>query len=196
MGRKGTSPLVGYNTNVRHRGQVYHIQTEDSGVNRPHIMTHLFADGGRIIASEKTSYEEQLGGPGLRDRVKELMRAQHKKMFIALRDGLFDEKLGMSKKGKAADIPLEVDTSEIETEVFDMSTLDSAADRMQQQSKVMEGARAEPKPPAEQVPRYTSTRPATETGTSSIFGEGLVDEKPLDEVILNYLAEDLDPSTE
>ena len=44
------SPLPGYNTNVRHKGKLYHIQTEDSGINHPHIITHLFADGGRISA--------------------------------------------------------------------------------------------------------------------------------------------------
>ena len=53
---------MGYNTNVRHKGKLYHIQTEDSGVKRPHVITQLFADGGRIIASEKTSYEEHVEG--------------------------------------------------------------------------------------------------------------------------------------
>ena len=52
------SPLLGYNTNVRHLGKLYHIQTEDSGVRHPHVITHLFADGGRIIASKKTTYAE------------------------------------------------------------------------------------------------------------------------------------------
>ena len=51
---------MGYNTNVRHKGKLYHIQTEDAGVKRPHVITQLFADGGRILASEKPSYEEHL----------------------------------------------------------------------------------------------------------------------------------------
>ena len=45
------APLLGYNTNVRHKGKLFHIQTEDSGIGHPHIITHLFADGGRIVAS-------------------------------------------------------------------------------------------------------------------------------------------------
>src|SRR5262245_43183162 len=89
--RQGPSPLVGYNTNVRHKGKFYHIQTEDSGVNHPHVITHLFADGGRIIASRKTGYAEHLGAKDLQGVVKKLMQDQHKAMFIELRDCVYDE---------------------------------------------------------------------------------------------------------
>lgn len=85
------SPLVGYNTNVRHHGKVFHIQTEDSGLTHGHIFTHLFADGGRIIATKKTTYAQHIGTDRYPGVVKKLMQAQHKAMFIALRDGLFDE---------------------------------------------------------------------------------------------------------
>mgnify|MGYP003444577160 CR=1 FL=1 len=87
----GPSPLVGYNTNVRHKGKLYHIQTEDSGVNHPHVITHLFADGGRIIASRKTGYSEHLGAKDLQSIVKKLMQEQHKAMFIELRDCVYDD---------------------------------------------------------------------------------------------------------
>jgi hypothetical protein len=87
----GPSPLVGYNTNVRHKGKLYHIQTEDSGVNHPHVITHLFADGGRIIASRKTGYSAHLGAKDLQSIVKKLMQEQHKSMFIELRDCVYDE---------------------------------------------------------------------------------------------------------
>ncbi len=46
---KAPSPLLGYNTNVRHKGRVFHIQTEDSGVLKPLVISHLFADGGRSL---------------------------------------------------------------------------------------------------------------------------------------------------
>jgi hypothetical protein len=85
------SPLLGYNTNVRHKGKLYHIQTEDSGVDKPHIITHVFADGGRIIASKKTDYSDQVGADDRAALVKAKMQAQHKAMFIALRDGVYDE---------------------------------------------------------------------------------------------------------
>lgn len=87
---KAPSPLLGYNNNVRHKNRVFHIQTEDSGVKRPHIITHLFMDGGRILKSVKTSYAEHIGKDKLGDVVRQLMKDQHKSMFRALRDGEFD----------------------------------------------------------------------------------------------------------
>jgi hypothetical protein len=90
MTTKVPSPLLGYNNNVRHKGKVFHIQTEDSGVKYGHIITHLFMDGGRIVKSVKTSYGEYLGNERMADVVREMMKQQHKAMFIALRDGKFD----------------------------------------------------------------------------------------------------------
>jgi hypothetical protein len=87
---KHISPQLGFNNNVRHKGRVFHIQTEDSGVKHPHVITHLFADGGRILKSTKTSYAEFLGEEELAKKVRSLMQEQHKAMFIALRGGKFD----------------------------------------------------------------------------------------------------------
>jgi hypothetical protein len=81
---------VGYNNNVKYRGQVFHIQTEDSGVKRPHIITHLFADGGRILKSYKRSYAELVDKDDLVNQVRSWMKGQHKEMYIALREGKFD----------------------------------------------------------------------------------------------------------
>jgi len=90
MSTKHASPLLGYNNNVRHKGKVFHIQTEDSGAKYGHIITHLFMDGGRILKSVKTSYSEYIGNDRMSDIVREMMKQQHKAMFIALRDGKFD----------------------------------------------------------------------------------------------------------
>lgn len=82
---------MGFNNNIKSRGQVFHVQTEDSGLDAPHIITHLFADGGRVIKSHKRSYadaiaqEEDIGS-----FVRGLMKAQHMEMVLALRDGRFD----------------------------------------------------------------------------------------------------------
>lgn len=90
---KVQSPQLGYNTNVRHKGKLFHIQTEDSGVARPHIISHLFVDGGRILKSVKTSYADSLDEPDLIAFVRRRMQEQHKAMFVALRDGEYDSML-------------------------------------------------------------------------------------------------------
>ena len=58
----------GFNTNIRHRGVLFHVQTEDSGKANPHVITHLF-HGGNIMASEKRDYSEQLAAGGNLEQV-------------------------------------------------------------------------------------------------------------------------------
>lgn len=81
---------VGFNNNIKYKDSVYHVQTEDSGLDRPHIITHLFADGGRIIKSHKRSYAESIAREDVGAFVRGLMKAQHLEMVVALRDGKFD----------------------------------------------------------------------------------------------------------
>jgi pSer/pThr/pTyr-binding forkhead associated (FHA) protein len=82
---------LGFNNNVQYRGATYHVQTEDSGADRPHIITHLFADGGRIVKSHKRVYAKEVGRADLAPYVRALMKAQHMEMCILLREGGLDE---------------------------------------------------------------------------------------------------------
>jgi pSer/pThr/pTyr-binding forkhead associated (FHA) protein len=82
---------VGFNNNVKFNGLVFHIQTEDSGLDRPHIITHLFADGGRIIKSHKRVYANEVKRDDIAKYVRALMKAQHMEMAIMLREGRFDD---------------------------------------------------------------------------------------------------------
>jgi hypothetical protein len=82
---------VGFNNNVKFNGLVFHIQTEDSGLDRPHIITHLFADGGRIIKSHKRIYANEVKRDDVAKYVRALMKGQHMEMAIMLREGRFDE---------------------------------------------------------------------------------------------------------
>jgi hypothetical protein len=80
---------VGFNTNVSYQGQTLHIQTEDSGRGHPHVITHLYV-GGTILATKRTSYEDCCDGEDSPNRVRALMKAQHKAMILELRDGVHD----------------------------------------------------------------------------------------------------------
>jgi hypothetical protein len=86
------SPQLGYNHNIPHRGRLYHVQTEDSGVDKAHIFTHVFYDG-TIIASNKVEYADRLATTDVDATVVRLMQASHKDMIRRLRGGLFDEKI-------------------------------------------------------------------------------------------------------
>jgi hypothetical protein len=80
---------VGFNHNVMYKGDVFHIQTEDSGVKTPHIITLLYR-GGTIISSKKTSYADIIKMENLGQVVEELMKEQHKDMLRRLKAGEFD----------------------------------------------------------------------------------------------------------
>jgi len=68
--------LSGFNHNIRFRGKVYHVQTEDGGKANPQISTHVFL-GGVILDSVRWPYEDILGKPGWQAVLKDRMKAQH-----------------------------------------------------------------------------------------------------------------------
>lgn len=80
----------GFNHNFRHKGELYHVQTEDGGLKNPRIVTQLF-HGGTVLASEKQAYDEILDQDDLSPQVENRMQEQHKKMLRRLRSGEFDE---------------------------------------------------------------------------------------------------------
>lgn len=87
--------VVGYNHNIKYKGEIFHIQTEDSGINNPHIITLLYR-GGNIIASKKTSYADIVKMDNLSHIVEELMKEQHKDMLRRLKSSEFDARLGLT----------------------------------------------------------------------------------------------------
>ena len=258
-------PVLGFNNNVRHRGRVFHIQTEDSGAKSPRIVTHLFADGGRIIKTARIDYSEHVGGVDLAQTVRQLMKAQHKAMFSVLKSGELDALLEsacgpLPLAAPAAEVqetpstpgfetPASV-TGPISTDLFSSSeselttaqhrrpisnpslrrllpsvppptaeALDDAVSGLdapsasplgslhseppwvRQGSPPLRTSRAAPLASA-QPERAIVSRPASRYGSAptksarSIFGDGVISEKSLDEVILSYLAEDLEGSSE
>lgn len=80
-------PLAGFNTNLRHADRVFHVQTEDLGIEKAQIETHIFVDGGEVLASRRTSYD---AGAAQSDVIR-AMKSQHKASLIAVRDGEYDE---------------------------------------------------------------------------------------------------------
>ena len=84
----------GFNTNIRYRGQIFHVQTEDGGKESPSIITLLYR-GGAILLSKKTSYIDQLDDADRESIVRQLMDAQHCAMVQALKSGKVDDKLGL-----------------------------------------------------------------------------------------------------
>jgi hypothetical protein len=189
-------PLLGYNNNVRHRGRVFHIQTEDSGINSPRIMTHLFADGGRIVKSTRTDYSEFIGQRDMAETVRNLMKEQHKAMFVALRSGVLDEVIGFEEDAPPPSITstehMKRATEQMERESIRAPV--GAVPPAPEDAAVAFAAGESPTSAGKERP-YAAPRPASifseAAPVTHLFGEvGGLDEKSLDDAILSYLAED------
>lgn len=82
--------LPGFNNNVKHNNVVFHIQTEDGGINNPVIVTHVFVSGN-IVDTKRTSYKDILSFEKLEEVVKDLMKEQHREMIKNVMEGKYDE---------------------------------------------------------------------------------------------------------
>jgi hypothetical protein len=173
--------VTGFNHNIKHKGKVYHVQTEDSGVSNPHLITHLFV-GGNILATKKTSYADLTRSPNLADQVRELMEEQHKEMLRNLINGSYDqvEKGGAAhyqpgQLGEAQARPPVVRPSQPRPIPLQLTTL----------------APPDSLPPEVVAARQLRDLPReNNVGVETLFGEDLISEKSLDEVILSYLSGD------
>jgi hypothetical protein len=199
--------VVGFNHNIKHRGSMYHVQTEDSGLDNPHVITHLFV-GGNILASKKTSYADIAGADNLADVVRELMEEQHKEMLRNLINGVYD-----GVDAPAASPARVFQPGQIQADGPPPAPPPAGPPPAAPRAATPRGLRP-PAPPARAmpppiVPRVASPAspgrtlppevaaarqappPAMRDDGETIFGEDLISEKSLDEVILSYLAEDM-----
>ena len=109
---------VGFNNNVKYKGQTFHIQTEDSGLDNPHVITHLFADGGRVIKSHKRSYAAEVSRDDVAAFVRQLMKGQQLEMALGLREGRFDAIIDGKTLGgmELLDYPPKADVQKLATQ--------------------------------------------------------------------------------
>ena len=175
MAKTFEKAVTGFNHNIKHKGSVYHVQTEDSGRNNPHIITHLFV-GGNILASKKTSYADILKTENLPQVVRELMEEQHKEMLRNLINGVYDniDAAGGAKSYQPGQLATEKEAAQV---------------RLNPAQKAVPLPAPAPLPPEVIAARQLKVQPKiNEVGAETLFGEDLISEKSLDEVILSYLA--------
>lgn len=96
--------ITGYNTDIRHRDVVFHVQTEDKGKGNPCVESLVYVKG-QVIANKRTGYADMLTeGKGEKDIVA-LMEHQHRVMIAAIKGGKLDEKVAALNGGKSAPTP-------------------------------------------------------------------------------------------
>jgi hypothetical protein len=82
--------ITGYNTDVEYDGVVYHIQTEDKGLQTPLILSLVYS-GGAILASRRTPYDDLISSGFDEAALSERLDRQHKLICAAIRAGRIGE---------------------------------------------------------------------------------------------------------
>ena len=92
--------ITGFNTDIEHDGVIYHVQTEDKGLDSPIILSLVYT-GGTILASKRSPYEDLIA-EGFSDEVlAERLKRQHRLICAAIHSGRIDDLKKMSGRGKA-----------------------------------------------------------------------------------------------
>jgi len=97
--------LTGYNTDIRHSGTTYHVQTEDKGRANP-LVESLVYTSGEILYSRRTPYHDLVEQDVDKEAVASLMERQHRAIVDAVESG------GLGRlTGTDGDVPDEDDTT-------------------------------------------------------------------------------------
>ena len=131
--------ITGYNTDVEYGGVVYHVQTEDKGLQSPVILSLVYS-GGAILASKRSPYDD-LVLRGFDEQVlADRLKRQHKLICAAVHAGRIEELKQMGARESAAvkepvnpddaeikDAEIKTDEAPVETKPQDED--EAAADR-------------------------------------------------------------------
>lgn len=167
--------IPGLNSNIRHEGKIFHIQTEDSGVKYGHVISHLFLEGV-ILASVKTSYPELIELPEdeREPKVADLMRKAHRTMVRSLTSGSYDDKAGLKEEvprpesaTSMTDIPLL--GSVVETVVTDEP--DIIEETIVEEEVAAEAPEIDPNSPFEIARKLENQAPNLPPATINVIGQ-------------------------
>lgn len=88
--------ITGYNTDVEHDGVIYHVQTEDKGIDSP-ILLSLVYSGGAILAAKRSPYVDLIEAGFDEAVLVERLKRQHQLICAAIHAGRIEALKQLSK---------------------------------------------------------------------------------------------------
>jgi hypothetical protein len=82
--------LTGFNTDVEYGGVVYHVQTEDKGLQTPFILSLVYT-GGAILASKRAPYDDLIAEGFDESILAGRLSRQHKLICAAVHAGRIED---------------------------------------------------------------------------------------------------------
>lgn len=120
--------ITGFNTDIEHDGVVYHVQTEDKGLDAPIILSLVYV-GGTILASKRSPYADLIEQGFSDEALAERLKRQHRLICAAINSGRINDLKKMSGRAPATVVeePVEVAEPEVAEEVETASAPPPAA---------------------------------------------------------------------
>lgn|GEM_PF-452803 len=81
--------MSGINTEIIHKGESFHVQTQDKGIEA-HYVESLIYKSGRLLSTRRAFYTAYLGLPDLTEKIKKIIDDQHNEILKNITDGKFD----------------------------------------------------------------------------------------------------------
>ena len=114
--------ITGFNTDIEHDGVVYHVQTEDKGLDSPIILSLVYV-GGTILASKRSPYADLIEEGFSDEALAERLKRQHRLICAAINSGRINDLKKMSGRSQATvDEPVDVAKPEVPEEVETATT--------------------------------------------------------------------------
>jgi hypothetical protein len=121
--------ITGFNTDIEHDGVVYHVQTEDKGLDSPLILSLVYS-GGAILASKRSPYQDLIASGFDEEALIQRVKHQHRLICAAINAGRIDDlkRMGAQTGERAEDVqtPAEAAPLEIVTNADDYASLPQA----------------------------------------------------------------------
>jgi hypothetical protein len=115
--------ITGFNTDIEHDGVVYHVQTEDKGLDSPLILSLVYA-GGAILASKRSRYEDLIEAGFDEEALAQRLKRQHRLICAAINAGRIDD---LKKMGARVEEKVEAVTEVVvEPEIVENAAEDAS----------------------------------------------------------------------
>jgi len=93
--------MPGINTQIKYKGLVFHLQTQDKGESAKYIESFIYTSG-KTLYSLKTPYHSLINQPDFKKQLLQLMKKQHLNFIHEISDGKCDRYLSFSEKPERA----------------------------------------------------------------------------------------------
>lgn len=103
--------ITGFNTDIEHDGVIYHVQTEDKGLDSPLILSLVYS-GGAILASKRSPYEDLIATGFDEEALAQRLKRQHRLICAAINAGRIEDLKRMGRPDAADKPPVAEEVAE------------------------------------------------------------------------------------